>query len=150
VKSTKTYQPDEWTIFVLSIFKLNGLIMQVGESIARPVGQSSARWQVLGRAFEPQTVAQMAKDMGQARQSVQRIADVLAREGLVIYAVHPTDRRTKLVELTPQGLAALSAIYERQVAWTRHITTQLDAKKLATLASELQAIGQVLEADIDH
>lgn len=135
-------------MFALSIFKLNGLIMQAGEGIARPVGQSSARWQVLGRAFEPQTVAAMAKDMGQARQSVQRIVNVLASEGLVEFANHPADRRTKLVALTPTGLVALTAIYSRQQEWTKHILTTLSAQKLAVLAHELQKIAQALESDI--
>src|SRR5258705_645502 len=107
-------QPDDaWTKCALSIFKLNGLIMRAGEGITRPIGQSSARWQVLGRAFEPQTVADMARDIGHARQGVQRIADVLAEEGLIAYKDHPTDRRTKLLELTPQGQEVLKSIYMR-------------------------------------
>src|SRR5204862_6638816 len=62
------------------------------------------------RAFQPQTVAQMAAGMGHARQSVQRVADVLQREGLIAYRPHPTDRRTKLVELTPQGHKVLGEV----------------------------------------
>src|SRR3954470_24310102 len=99
-----TGMPDDtWSTFALSIFKLNGLLMRAGDGITHPLGQSSARWQVLGRVFEPQTVAQIARDMGHARQGVQRVADVLVKEGLIVYKDHPTDRRTKFLELTPQG-----------------------------------------------
>lgn len=93
---------------------MNGLIVQARESIARPLGQSCARWQLLARAFEPQTVAKMVGDMGQARQCVQRVADVLERGGPVAYAAHPRDRRTKLVTLTGEGRDVLTALFECQ------------------------------------
>ncbi len=145
-----TEQPsDTWSTFALSIFKLNGLIMRAGEGIAQPIGQSSARWQMLGRAFEPQTVAKMARDMGHARQSVQRIANVLVKEGLVAYRNHPTDRRTQLIELTPQGLEVLAAIYERQLEWSRRIMTKLNAEQLVEVAGALKDIGQILETEIN-
>src|SRR4051794_40649940 len=102
---------DTWSKFALSIFNLNGLLIQAGEGITQPIGQSSARWQVLGRIMEPQTVAKIARDIGHARQSVQRVADVLANEGLIVYKNHPTDKRTKLLEMTPKGLEVLTAIY---------------------------------------
>ena len=100
--------------FALLIFRLNGLLMRNGEKITRELGQSSARWQVLGRVgFATQTVAQMAREMGLARQSVQRVADLLAAEGLTQFKVNPTDQRTQLVEITPAGQTVLAAIYQR-------------------------------------
>lgn len=144
-------KPDDvWTKFALSIFKLNGLIVWAGEGITQPIGQSSARWQVLGRvALEAQTVAQLARDIGHARQSVQRVADVLAQEGLVVYTDHPTDRRTKLVELTPQGMEVLTAIYLRQLEWSQRIMTKLNPQQLAEIAESLERIGQILEVEIN-
>jgi DNA-binding MarR family transcriptional regulator len=147
--SEKRPPDDAWTRFVVAVFRLNGLIMQVGEGISRPLGQSSARWQVLGRAFEPQTVAAMAKDMGHARQSVQRVADALVSDGLVAYQAHPSDRRTKLLALTPQGMDVLTAIYRRQVAWSERVVTKLSAAKLGQLAEALARIGDALDSEID-
>ncbi len=144
-------QPDDvWSKFALSIFKVNGLLMLAGEGITQPIGQSSARWQVLGRVgFEPQTVAEMARDMGHARQSVQRVADVLAKEGLIIYKDHPTDRRTKLLELTPQGMEVLTAIYIRQMEWSQRIMTKLNQTQLAEITHTLESLGQILEVEIN-
>jgi DNA-binding MarR family transcriptional regulator len=142
-------KPDDvWSEFVVAILRLNGLIMRAGEGIARPIGQSSARWQVLGRAFEPQTVARMANDMGHARQSVQRVADALVSDGLVVYRAHPSDRRTKLVELTPQGLDVLTRIYRRQSAWSEHVVARLGAAELAQVTAALDGIGTALESEI--
>ena len=140
---------DPLSRFALSIFKVYGLLMQNGDRMTRSIGQSSARWQVLGRAgYQPQTVAQMARDMGHARQSVQRMADVLAREGLVIYKDNPTDRRAKLVELTPQGIEVLMAIYTLNETWSEHIRAKLDSEQLTQIADALENIGDILEATL--
>lgn len=138
---------DTWTKFALSIFNLNGLLIQAGEGITQPIGQSSARWQVLGRVYQPQTVAEIAREIGHARQSVQRVADVLVEEGLISYKSHPTDRRTKLLELTPQGQQVLAAIYKRQLAWSEQIMAKLDPDQLNAIASSLEEIGQVLKME---
>lgn len=139
---------DPWTKFALGIFKLNGLITQMGESISRPLGQSGARWHVLGHAFEPQTVAEMARDVGLARQSIQRVADVLAGEGLVAYVNHPTDRRTKIVELTPRGLDALKTLYKHQVLWSDPVVAELGPEQLAEIASQLESVSHVIASHI--
>lgn len=142
---------DPLSRFSLSVFAVNGLLMRTGERVTRPLGQSSARWQVLGRAgYQPQTVAQMAREMGHARQSVQRIADDLAREGLVAYKDNPADKRARLVELTPAGAAILEAIYARDQEWSRDLLAKLDPEQLTQVADALESIGQILEAYLDQ
>jgi DNA-binding MarR family transcriptional regulator len=118
------------------------LLVNVGESIVAPVGQSSARWQVVGRAFQPTTVAEMARDLGHARQSVQRITDDLVTDGLVVYLPHHQDRRTKLASLTDQGQAVLEAIYARQLAWSHDVVASIG---LARLNAATEALVQISE-----
>ena len=145
-----TGKPDDvWSKFALTIFEINGLLMRAGDGITQAIGQSSSRWQVLGRVFEPQTVAKMARDMGHARQGVQRVADVLVKEGLIVYKDHPTDRRTKLLELTPQGMEVLTAIYVRQVEWSQRIMTKLNPEQVAMVADALEDIGQILQTEVN-
>jgi DNA-binding MarR family transcriptional regulator len=142
--------PEEsWTQFAMSVFRVNGLIIQAGEEITNPIGQSSARWQVLGRAYEPTTVAKIAQDIGHARQSVQRIADILEAEGLVSYGDNPADRRARLVALTPDGAETLTKIYRRQVEWSLRIMERLSPTRLVQIANGLEAIAQVLESSLD-
>lgn len=142
---------DPLSKFSLSVFAINGLLLRSGERVTRPLGQSSARWQVLGRAgYRPQTVAQMAHDMGHARQSVQRIADALAEEGLVAYRDNPADKRARLVTLTGQGETVLAAIYARDQEWSRGLLAKLDPEQLATVADALDSIGSLLEAYMDQ
>jgi DNA-binding MarR family transcriptional regulator len=141
---------DPLSRFSLSVFTINGLLMRSGERVTRPLGQSSARWQVLGRAgYQPQTVAQMAHDMGHARQSVQRIADALADEGLVAYKDNPADKRARFVELTPAGATILAAIYARDQEWSRGLLAKLDPEQLVEIAKALEGIAQIFEAFMD-
>jgi DNA-binding MarR family transcriptional regulator len=140
---------DAWTQFAMSVFKVNGLLIRAGEGITKRIGQSSARWQVLGRAYEATTVAKMAQEIGHARQSVQRIADVLEAEGLVSYIDNPNDRRARLVKLTSAGAEVLAEIYQRQVEWSLPIVSQLSAVQLVQIAKKLEGISQVLEVSVD-
>lgn len=122
--------------------------MRSGDSMTRAIGQSSARWQVLGRTgYQAQTVAQIARDMGHARQSVQRIADVLVKEGLAIYRDNPADRRAQLLELTEQGVETLMAINALNDAWAQRIITSIDQEQLDTVNEALENLAQIFEAD---
>jgi len=138
---------DTWTQFALSVFHLNGLLVEAGETISRATGQSSARWQVLGSLAEPSTAAQIARQLGLARQSVQRVAEVLEQEQLIVSTDHPTDGRTRLLSLTPQGREVLAAIYSRQLAWSQEILTRLDPEQLTMMTANLKDIARVLEPD---
>ena len=89
----------------------------------------------------------MAREMGHARQSVQRLADVLAKEGLVVYKDNPADQRTRLLELTPQGAEILAEIYSRSEEWSVHMMTKLDARQLAQVSEALDKIAHILETD---
>lgn len=142
---------DPFSRFSLGIFTVNGLLMRKGDQITQSIGQSSARWQVLGRVdYKSQTVAQIAKDMGHARQSVQRIADVLAKEGCIIYKDNPADRRAQLLELTAKGERVLGEIYDRHKESTQRIMARLDAETLSRLADALEEVSTDLEAEVNN
>ena len=53
----------------------------------------------------PLTVPQIARMRPTSRQRMQRLADELAREGLVEFTDNPRHRRSKLVRLTRKGNA---------------------------------------------
>jgi DNA-binding MarR family transcriptional regulator len=146
--STSVKPIDPISDFSFSIFRLNGFLLRNGDRITKSIGQSSARWQVLGRlGHQPQTVAAIARSMGHARQSVQRIADILVNEGLATYEPNPQDKRAKLMALTPQGENMLKAIYAQYGEWQNHIINKLNTDKLAAIANALDKIADILEAD---
>ena len=115
-----------------------------GEALAKPSGQTLARWLVLEAVQDaPATVAQVARTLHLARQGVQRLADLLVRDGLAVYQDNPAHRRAKLLELTPRGRATLRTIQKAQVTWADALGAQLGEDDLRQ-ASIL--LGRVLEA----
>jgi len=146
---------EEWTTaggafseIVVEVFQLNGRLIDAGDSMAAPVGQTSARWQVLGVvAGGPASVAQVARTMGLTRQAVQRTADLLAADGLVQYTDNPHHRRAKLMTMTPKGRQALDYILQRQVRWANRIGEQHDLEQMRTAAMVLRQLRERLEQD---
>jgi DNA-binding MarR family transcriptional regulator len=137
----RTPAGDAFSDLVTRLFRLNGLLAADGDALARPAGQTSARWQVLAMVEEtPATVAQIARTLGLARQSVQRVADALADQGIVEYVDNPRHRRAKLVSMTPEGRSALSAIQARQRGWADEIGAELGAAELKRLTALLDRV----------
>src|SRR5258705_3061979 len=135
----RTAAGDAFSALVTRVFRLNGLLAAEGESLARPAGQTTARWQLLAMVENgPATVSQTARTLGLARQSVQRVADVLEDAGLVRYTDNPHHRRAQLVELTETGRRALSEIQAAQRPWA-------DAIGGAVGASDLRKATDVLD-----
>jgi DNA-binding MarR family transcriptional regulator len=130
------------------VFRLNGLLLAAGDRMAAPVGQTSARWQVLGVVDHgPITVAAVSREMGLARQSVQRTADLLADDGLVQYEDNPDDRRARLLTLTPRGRKALRAIEAAQREWAARLGAAVGGKALAQANESLAQIEALLQGD---
>jgi DNA-binding MarR family transcriptional regulator len=114
------------TDVILEVFRVNGDLIAAGDRIAGEFGQSSARWQVLGAIEEEvRTVPGIAREMGLARQSVQRTVDVLEAEGIVEYMDNPAHRRSKLVGMTARGRGIYRKILARQVRWSNGLAADL-------------------------
>ena len=125
----RTAAADALTQLILEVFRINGDLLAEGDRLTKPLGQTSARWQILGALRNgPQPVAAIARDMGLARQSVQRTADVLEDQGLAEYAPNPAHRRAKLVRLTTHGEDVLGEISRRQVAWTNRLARAIGSE----------------------
>ena len=138
-----------FTRLVLLVFRLNGLLLEAGDRLAAPAGQTSARWQVMGVIdHEPLTVSQIARAMGLRRQSVQRTADLLASDGVAEFLDNPADRRAKLLALTPSGRRALRAIERGQFEWARKHGEAIGRKRLESAADALEeAIARLERSD---
>src|SRR6187455_3267451 len=90
VNLDRTPDGEALSRLVVQVFRLDGALTATGDALARPAGQTSARWRILAAAErQPLTVAQIARAWSLARQSVQRIADALEHDGLVAYEDNP-------------------------------------------------------------
>lgn len=132
----------------LEVFRLNGALISAGDALVGPLGLTSARWQVMGAVAEARgglPVASMARNMGLVRQSVQRIADELAAEGILRFAPNPHHRRAKLVQLTERGEALFAEANRRWLAVADALAATLDADDAARAVEVLRAAREHLD-----
>ena len=107
----------------------------------RPLGYGTARMEALStiaRATEPTAQIAIAKRIGIEGPTLTRMLDTLEADGLVVRRQDPTDRRTKLIELTPEGEKALEEIMR--------VAHAFRATVLKTLSDEdLEQVNEVTD-----
>lgn len=137
--AARTPAGDALTTLILQVVFLSHAFTAQGEALARPTGQTLARWVVLDAvAGTPATVAEISRRFGYARQSVQRVADLLVQDGLAAYEENPRHRRAKLFRPTPHGRRILHAINSDQKVWS-------DALGARIGEADLKSASRVLE-----
>lgn len=134
-------------IIVADIYEIAGRFRDQGEAIARTVGQTQARWQVLSAASgQPHTVPQIARVLGVTRQNVQRIANLLVEDGAAEYRENPDHRGSPYIILTRRGHAALEAITSAAAGHHARLVRKLSSSEVVSLRRGLR---RLLEAFTD-
>jgi len=138
---------DALTSLLVEVIRLAEFFTQRGEGLAKPEGQTLARWLVL-EALEdgPKPVADIARNLRLARQSVQRVADLLVRDGLVAYETNPRHRRAKLARLTPAGRKVLGRIQRAHRELAAHQAAEVGLGDLEQATELLRRIRGILTA----
>jgi DNA-binding MarR family transcriptional regulator len=119
------------TEIVLLTFRLESGFIEAADRISAPAGLTAARWKVLGAVLhEKRSVAEIGRVMGLARQSVQRLADILVAEGLARYEDNPAHKSAKLLSPTAQGRARIARLAGRQSEWANKVSHGIDPASL--------------------
>ncbi|HEX5510917.1 MAG TPA: MarR family transcriptional regulator [Actinomycetales bacterium] len=102
----------------------------------------------------PRTVPQMARTLGVARQSVQRLVDEAVSLGYLATVDNPEHRRSRLVALTDSGRNAFEDLHAVELTNLRAMTDDLDqteleitARTLATLAERIRRFAEPEQED---
>jgi len=131
---------------VADVYELAGALRDHGERIARTVGQTQARWQVMSAASaEPKTVPQIARRLGVTRQGVQRLADLLVREGAAIYQANPDHRGSPHLILTQRGRSALATLSSAADAYHASVAGSLSGADLQSIHDGLKRLIRAVE-----
>ncbi|XVV05427.1 MarR family winged helix-turn-helix transcriptional regulator [Actinosynnema sp. CA-248983] len=140
----RTEAGDVLTDVIMRTFRLYGAFLDAAEVMTKPVGLTAAWWQVLGAVLkEPLPVSGIAREMSLARQSVQRIADLLVEKGLAEYLPNPAHRRAKLFRPTQAGYEAIDGLRAAQHSFTNRVSAQVDLEELKTT---LKVMRQLVKA----
>ncbi|MDO6965409.1 MarR family winged helix-turn-helix transcriptional regulator [Rhizobium alvei] len=148
---TQLVKTEILTELLLTVFRINGKLLQDGDVLTAPLGLTSARWQVLGAialSGAAQTVPDIAGKMGMTRQGAQKQVDRLQANGLLASRPNPRHKRSPLYALTDEGTRAYSAISERYSKWSEALSDPLEQELLEKAMYCLTAIEARL-ADVD-
>jgi DNA-binding MarR family transcriptional regulator len=136
-------------IIVADIYELAGRLREYGEAVARTVGQTQARWQVMSASLDrPHTVPQIARVLGVTRQNVQRIADLLVTEGSAGYRDNPDHRASPHLILTKRGRAALDQLTKAAGGYHARLARKLSPAEVASIHRGLRRLLKAL-SEID-
>lgn len=134
---------------IAQTYEVAGLSRRLSDRDAAAEDATTAQWHLLSvLSGGPATVPQVARRLGQARQSVQRVADDLRAAGDVRASANPDHARSPLLTITDRGTARLHRLWERSrparealladAGLTAHELERAE-HTLATLAAALRA-----------
>jgi DNA-binding MarR family transcriptional regulator len=135
------------TDLTLTVFRLNGALLQWGDRLVEPLGLTSARWQMLGAialARAPLSAPQVGESMGVSRQGAQKQLNLLVEQGLVESFANPSHRRSPLYRLTARGqhrYEQAQALWQtRAAALGARISTARSVATISTLEGLLRQL----------
>ncbi len=134
------------TELVLTVFRLNGALLQWGDALVAPLGLTSARWQMLGAVAlggKSLTAPQIAQAMGVTRQGAQKQLNLLVEQGLLALHPNPAHSRSPLYALTPQGVQVYG---QADALWLQ----QASAMGARITVAQARAAQSALEAMLSH
>jgi len=133
------------TELILEVFRVNGLLLVAGDRLTKDLGLTSARWRVMGALAEgPLTAAQIARNMGLKRQSVQRLVNVLSEQSLASFSDNPDHRNARLVQLTEMGRNKFEQTSQIQANWVNSLSEGLELTNLKLAFEQLRDIEERL------
>jgi DNA-binding MarR family transcriptional regulator len=78
---------------------------------------------------------------------LQRLADDMARDGLVQFVKNPGDARAMHLLLTEVGKTTYHDALEREWQWTNAIAKDFEAEQISCAVALLEAITEKIQAD---
>lgn len=144
----QTHKGSLLTEAFLETFKLNGLLVTKGDQLVKDLDLTSARWKILGALSYTDsgiTVPDIAREMGQTRQAIQRLVNEMIEDGLLESLDNPKHKRAKLFSLTNKGQEIFSKVMEKQIPWVNSIAQDIREEDLNTVVTTLKYLNTYLD-----
>jgi DNA-binding MarR family transcriptional regulator len=128
---------------VMNVVRTGDLLLDQIGRLLRPLGVSSPGGLVLGllRDHGPMAPSEIGDRLIVTRATVTGLVDSLERRDLVRRTPHPSDRRSLIVEITPDGLKVLAQIrvmvHRQEKAWMS-VLSDAELRKLIGLLHRVQ------------
>jgi DNA-binding MarR family transcriptional regulator len=127
---------------VATFFLLRAEGMRIG--VVSPSGEGY--WSILNllKVNGPQTVPQLARYRYVPRQSVQKLANEMLKDGVIELANNPAHKRSKLLRLTPKGDVVFQEMSDRIAILAETLAEQQDAAQLQRAADVMKQLHERL------
>lgn len=139
------------TDIMLTVFRVNGRLLEKGDQLVEPLNLTSARWQVLGPvalAGKPLSAPQIAEVMGITRQGAQKQLNKLEEEGFLEQCPNPRHERSPLYALTGLGNRTISETMALQKIWANGLVAGLPLQELKKTLQTLNSIYERLDSPV--
>ena len=126
------------TEIMLTVFRVNGRLLEKGDQLVEPLNLTSARWQVLGAvalAGKPLSAPQIAEAMGMTRQGAQKQLNVLEQFGF-------------FYDLTELGNRTYARAMALEAAWANGLADGLRTQDLKQALNTLNTIYGRLDSPV--
>jgi MarR family transcriptional regulator for hemolysin len=114
----------------------------------KDLGMSQASWMTIAmaaKAREPLSQTELARRVGVEDATMVTMVDRLVKAELVVREPSTTDRRVKLVVLTPAGTKLNAKVREEADAMRRELLSAIDAAQLRNATELLEKLLAAME-----
>ena len=139
------------TEIMLTVFRVNGRLLEKGDQLVEPLNLTSARWQVLGPvalAGKPLSAPQIADAMGITRQGAQKQLNKLEEEGFLEQRQNPRHERSPLYALTELGNRTITQTMTLQKIWANGLVVGFPLQDLKKTLQTLNFIYERLDSPV--
>lgn len=141
---------EAYRLLIADVYELAGISRRTSEKLAGEAGQTAARWHVLSVLSDgPRTVPSVARRLGLAPQSVQRVVGDLLGTGHLETTSNPDHARSPLLELTGLGRETVAELFARSDRRRADVlaASGVTARQLRSARTVVRALVEALRAE---
>jgi len=139
------------TDLMLTVFRVNGRLLEKGDQLVESLNLTSARWQVLGAvalAGKALSAPQIAEAMGITRQGAQKQLNKLEQDGFFEQSPNPRHQRSPIYALTELGNRTFTKAMALEAAWANGLVAGLPLQELKNALQILNALYELLDSPV--
>jgi DNA-binding MarR family transcriptional regulator len=139
-------------VLIIEIVATFFLLRAEGMRIGVVSSSGEGYWSVLRllKVNGPQTVPQLARYRYVPRQSVQKLANEMLKDGVIELVNNPAHKRSKLLRLTLKGEVVFQEMSDRIAKLAETLAEQQDAVQLQNAADIVKKLHEQLRGMLDQ
>lgn len=147
-KSPRITAPRLWLVIAKSYHALSLLAEQSIANTGLCLTDFAALEALLHKG--PLTISRIQEKVRLASGSMTAAVDRLEKLGLIVRKASPTDRRARVVELTPQGKRLAASCFEQHAKDLEALMSGLSEKEMEQLYGSVKKLGRLAAEKLEE